>query len=85
MFFVDRLIILGVASKNQSVQDLVSLIVYMYNVPTFQQRFKEYFNFSKKFESLYDVITSRTVMYNNALPELKINAQSANGCTLPVQ
>ena len=24
-------------------------------------------------------------MYNNALPELKINAQNANVCTLPVQ
>ena len=24
-------------------------------------------------------------MYHNALPELKINAQNSNGCTLPVQ
>ena len=29
------------------------------------------------------MIASRTVMYNNALPELKMNAQNANGSTVP--
>ena len=42
----------------------------------------ENLNFSKKCEQVY-VIASRTVMYNNALPELKMNAQNANGSTVP--
>ena len=60
-----------------------AIILSQYNVSNFLQRFIEDFNFSRKSQKFYNIITIRTVMYNNALPELKMNAQNANGSTVP--
>ena len=47
-----------------------AIILSQYNVSNFLQRFIEDFNFSRKSQKFYNVITIRTVMYNNAIPEL---------------